>query len=37
MREWVERTLEGRFGLTINRDKTSVRQVRRIRPTAPLR
>ena len=28
LREWVETTLEGRFGLTINRDKTTVRQVR---------
>ena len=28
MRAWVESILEGRFGLTINRDKTSVRQVR---------
>ena len=25
---WVEQTLEGRFGLTINRDKTTIRQVR---------
>jgi len=27
LRTWVETTLEGRFGLTINRIKTSVRQV----------
>jgi RNA-directed DNA polymerase len=27
LRTWIEVTLEGRFGLTINRDKTSVKQV----------
>lgn len=27
LREWIETTVEGRFGLTINRSKTSVRQI----------
>lgn len=27
LRDWIETTVEGRFGLTINRTKTSVRQV----------